>query len=191
VRRETVLGVRGPFGTGWEIERASRRDVVVVAGGIGLAPLRSAVRLILAERERYGRVAVLVGARSPELLLYAREIAEWRARFDLHVDVTVDQAGPEWKGRVGLVTDLLERAPFDPATAHAFLCGPEVMMRVVARALTDRGVGADRIRISLERNMKCGIGQCGHCQLGPAFLCTDGPVFTYERMAPYLGIKER
>jgi anaerobic sulfite reductase subunit B len=189
-RPGAVLGVRGPFGTGWEVERAAGRDVVVVAGGIGLAPLRPAIERILAERGRYGHVSILAGARSPDLLLYPRLVSSWRSRFDVHVDVTVDTAGPGWGGNVGLVTELLDGAPFDPASADAFVCGPDVMMRIVARALADRGVLRERIRVSLERNMRCGIGQCGHCQLGPVFVCTDGPVFPFERVEALMSIRE-
>lgn len=189
-RAGTVLGVRGPFGVGWEVERAESGDVLVVAGGIGLAPLRPAVERILARRARYGRVSILVGARDPDVLLYPRLLHQWRGRFDVHVDVTVDSAGPGWAGNVGLVTELIERAPFEPSATHAFVCGPEVMMRIVARELVDRGVDAGRVRVSLERNMKCGIGRCGHCQLGPVFVCDDGPVFPFERVAPLMSVRE-
>lgn len=184
------LGVRGPFGNGWGVEEVAGADVVVVAGAIGLAPLRPAVRHILGNRDRYGRVAVLVGARSPDLLLYAREVAAWRSRFDLHVEVTVDHAGPEWRGHVGLVTELVRRAPLDPRSAVALVCGPEAMMRFTAVALIERGVDPSAIRISMERNMKCAVGHCGHCQLGPTFVCRDGPVFAWDRLAPLLAVRE-
>lgn len=185
-----MLGVRGPFGAGWGIEDVAGADIVIVGGGIGLAPLRPVVHAIIAERERYGRVSVLVGARSPDLLLFGDELREWRARFDLEVEVTVDVAGADWRGDVGLVTALLDRAPFDASSTVAMVCGPEIMMRFVANGLLDRGVPASNVRISMERNMKCAIGHCGHCQLGPAFVCKDGPVFTWDRMAPLLAVRE-
>lgn len=185
-----VLGVRGPFGTGWGIEEAEGADIVIVGGGLGLAPLRPAIELILARRERYGRVSVLVGAHSPDSLLFRDDLATWRARFDVEVEVTVDVAGGGWRGDVGLVTELIPRAPFDPANTVAFVCGPEVMMRFVAAALVDRGVDADAVWISMERNMKCAIGHCGHCQFGANFVCKDGPVYPYGRLAPLLSLRE-
>ena len=185
-----VLGVRGPFGTGWDLGRAAGRDVVVIAGGIGLAPLRPAVYRLLAERERYGRITVLVGARSPDTLLYARELRAWRGRFDIDVEVTVDHAEHGWRGHVGVVSELLEGVPLDPARTVGLVCGPEVMMRLAARALVDRGVPSPAVRVSLERNMKCAIGHCGHCQLGPVMVCRDGAVFDYHQVASLLAIRE-
>lgn len=185
-----VLGVRGPFGTAWEQERAAGRDVVIVAGGIGLAPLRPVIYQLLAERERYRTVRLLVGARSPTSLLYARELRAWRGRFDLQVEVTVDHAEHGWRGHVGVVTELLTGVTIDPARTAALVCGPEVMLRLTARALADRGVPPAAIRVSLERNMKCAVGHCGHCQLGPVLVCRDGAVFDYQRVAPLLATRE-
>lgn len=186
----TVLGVRGPYGTDWDLEGAEGADVVVVAGGIGLAPLRPAIEGLLARRDRYGRVAVVVGARTPDVLLFADDLHAWRSRFDVAVEVTVDVAAPGWQGDVGLVTELLPRLAVDPADTVAMVCGPEVMMRVVAEALVDRGVAPGRVRLSMERTMLCGIGHCGHCQWGPTFVCTDGPVFTLDRIADLLAVRE-
>lgn len=183
----TALGVRGPFGTGWG--RPAGGDVLVVAGGIGLAPLRPLVRRTLAARERYGEVGVLIGARRPGELLYAGETRAWqdaRAR----VLVTVDRPEPGWTGDVGVVTTLLDRAVFDPAATVAFVCGPEVMIRVVAREIAERGVAADRIEVSLERTMHCGTGHCGHCQLGPLLLCRAGPVVPWDVARPLLSVRE-
>jgi NAD(P)H-flavin reductase len=185
-----MVGVRGPFGTSWGVGDGAGGDVVVVAGGLGLAPLRPAIHQLLAERERYGRISLLVGARSPETLLFRHELESWRGHFDLHVEATVDAAGAGWHGHVGLVTGLLEHAPFDPASTLALACGPEVMMRFTAQALVDRGVPADAVRVSLERNMKCAIAFCGHCQLGPTFVCRDGPVFPWSRVERLVGIRE-
>lgn len=184
----TMLGLRGPFGTDWRLEEAEGTDLVIVAGGIGLAPLRPVVYRVLAERGRFERVSLLVGARSPDLLLFREELDAWRETLD--VDVAVDRGDPVWAGHVGVVTELILDAPFDPDRAMAMVCGPEVMMRFTARALLERGLRPGRIRISMERNMKCAIGHCGHCQFGPEFVCKDGPVFPYERVERLLAIRE-
>jgi NAD(P)H-flavin reductase len=165
-------------------------DVVMVAGGIGLAPLRPVVHHVLANRERYGRVVVLYGGRSPEELLYTAELERWRGRFDVEVHVAVDQAAAGWHGRVGVVTTLVPRADFDPDHTVAMICGPEVMMRFAVIALQERGVPDEAIYVSLERSMKCAIGLCGHCQLGPAFICKDGPVFRWDAVESLLRVRE-
>lgn len=185
-----VLGVRGPFGRPWPVAEAEGADVVIVAGGIGLAPLRPALLHVLAARERYGRVTLLYGGRSPEQLLYRDELEDWSSRPDLELRVTVDVARPDWRGRVGVVPGLVAAAPLDPARAVAMVCGPEIMMRATASALLDRGVGAGRIFVSLERNMQCGFGRCGHCQLGPTLVCRDGPVYDYAAIAPWMRVWE-
>jgi NAD(P)H-flavin reductase len=189
-RAGDALGVRGPFGNGWPLAAAEGRDVLVMAGGVGLAPLRPAVRHLLAHRERFGRVAVLYGARTPADLLYPRELEAWRGVPDVDVQFTVDSAPAGWRGRVGLVTALVPRAHVDAAQALAMVCGPEVMMRHAVAALRERGVPAEAIFVSLERSMICGIGHCGHCQLGPEFVCTDGPVFCSEAVEPLLRVRE-
>ncbi len=190
LKRGETLGVRGPFGTQWPVGEAAGRDVLVVAGGIGLAPLRPALCQLLAHRERYGKVVLLYGTRSPADLLYRRELERWRARFDVDVFVTVDRAIGPWRGNVGVVTTLIRRAPFDPQNAVALVCGPEVMMRFTVSELQHRGLAAERIHVSMERNMQCAIGQCGHCQYGPAFICKDGPVFRYDRIASLFALRE-
>ncbi len=184
-----VLGVRGPFGRAWPVADIEGADVLVVAGGIGLAPLRPAILALLARRERYGRLLLLYGGRSPEQLLFAAEREQWRGR-GLQVAVTVDSAGPEWLGHVGVVPQLVRRARFDAARAVALLCGPEVMMRFTVATLAHSGVGNDRIYASLERNMQCGIGYCGHCQLGPTLVCRDGPVYRWSELERWLAIRE-
>ncbi len=190
LRPGDAVGVRGPFGTAWPMEAARGRDVLVVAGGIGLAPLRPALYHLLAQRGHYGRVVLLYGARTPRDLLFRRELREWRSRFDIDVEVTVDRAGPEWQGGVGVVTKLVARAPFDPEQALACVCGPEVMIRFAVQALERRGLGDEAIWVSLERNMKCALGLCGHCQFGPLFVCKDGPVLRYDRALPFFGLRE-
>jgi NAD(P)H-flavin reductase len=184
-----MVGVRGPFGSHWPVESAHGRDVVIVAGGIGLAPLRPVVHEVLNAPGRFGRALLLYGGREPDQLLYAAAHEEWRER-DLDVGVTVDIAAAGWPGRVGVVTTLVERAEFDPMSAVAFVCGPEAMIRFAAEALIDRGLAADRVHVSMERNMKCAIGHCGHCQLGPEFVCRDGPVFTFARMRSAFTLRE-
>lgn len=178
----TMVGLRGPFGSHWPLEAAVGRDVVIVAGGIGLAPLRPAIYEICARRDRYGRVSVLYGARTPRDILFAAELRSLAGRHQLEVGVTVDRAGDEWRGRVGVVTTLIPNAGFAPRNALAMVCGPELMERFTVLSLRKRGVPREGIWISMERNMKCAVGFCGHCQLGPEFLCKDGPVFHYPRV---------
>jgi NAD(P)H-flavin reductase len=185
----TEVGVRGPFGRGWDARAAAAGDVLIVAGGLGLAPVRPIIYEVLAHRQRYGAVTVVIGARTPDDLLYTGEYQAWRA-LRIGVSVTVDRAGGGWPGRVGLVTGPLAEAPIDPARTTAYLCGPEVMMTASAEALAARGVPQKRILLSLERSMKCGIGVCGHCQLGPDLICRDGPCTTYAHAAPLLAVKE-
>ena len=189
-RKGDILGVRGPYGEGWPVEAALGRDVVVMAGGLGLAPLRPLVRAVVARRDAFRRVVLLIGARTPASLLYSRELARWRARFDLDVRATVDSSDTGWNGDVGVITTLVPRATFDPAATTAFVCGPEVMMRFAAADLVHRGVPPELVFLSMERNMKCAVGVCGHCQFGPTFVCKDGPVFSYSRIETSLRIRE-
>jgi NAD(P)H-flavin reductase len=186
LRAGDVLGVRGPFGMGWPVGNAKGCDVVLVAGGIGLAPLRPVLYQMLAHRERYGKIVLLYGTRSPDDILFRRELEKWRARFDLEIYVTVDYGDNDWRGNVGVVTKLIPKAPFDALNAVAMVCGPEVMMRFTAIELQKRGVAPESIALSMERNMKCAIGLCGHCQFGPTFICKDGPVFTYPQLQSWL-----
>lgn len=190
VKRGDMLGIRGPFGTHWPVEEVVGRDVVIVAGGIGLAPLRPALYRLMAQREKYRKIVLLYGTRTPEDILYRHELEHWRGKFDLEIQVTVDRAASSWRGNVGVVTTMIPRAPFDPSNTAAFICGPEVMMRFTAMELQKRGVATDRTYLSMERNMKCGIGLCGHCQYGAVFTCKDGPVFSYGQIVALLGRAE-
>jgi NAD(P)H-flavin reductase len=190
LRKGAVVGVRGPFGQPWPVEAARGMDLLLVAGGVGLAPLRPLVCHVLRHRADYGRVALLVGARTPGDLLYRRELARWQQRADLRVLTTVDRAGADWTGRIGVVPQLLDEITVDAARTAAVLCGPEVMMRFTIRQLVERGVPDDRIYLSLERNMKCAVGFCGHCQFGPSFVCKDGPVFRYDRIDSLFWLRE-
>ena len=183
-----VLGLRGPFGNSWPVETASGGDVLVVAGGIGLAPLRPVVLHALAHRSEYGAASVLYGARTPQDLLYTDELNRWRD--ELAVEVTVDAADTAWPGRVGVVPKLVAQADFRPDSVRAFVCGPEVMIHFTVDALRERGVPDERIFLSLERDMRCGVGLCGHCQLGPTLICRDGPVYTQAQVAQLMEVRE-
>ncbi len=190
LKRDSVIGVRGPFGSAWPLEAAEGSDIVIVAGGIGLAPLRPALYHVLANRGKYGNVALLYGTRTPQDLLYLKELEKWRGRFDLQVEVTVDHAGEGWFGHVGVVTTLIPRAHIDPDETVALVCGPEIMMRFTVKALEERGVPPENVYISLERNMKCAVGLCGHCQFGPEFICKDGPVFRFREIERFFRVRE-
>ncbi len=185
-----VLGIRGPFGTTWPVDAAAGRDVVLVAGGIGLPPLRPALRALLADRGRAGSVTLLYGGRTPEELVFRDELAAWSGGDDVRVRVTVDAPTAGWDGSVGVVTKLLRGAVPDPARTVAMMCGPEVMMRFTAEALLARGVAPEAIWWSVERSMACGEGHCGHCQLGPLFVCKDGPVLRHDVVEPLLRVAE-
>lgn len=185
-----VIGVRGPFGTTWAPEDAVGNDLVVVAGGVGLAPLRPVVLAALARRTAYRRVVLIAGARTPDEFLFRAELDSWGARDDLDVELTIDSPAVGWDGTVGFVTEPLARLRLDPERTVAFLCGPEPMMRFSTRVLRRALVPAERIRVSLERSMKCGIGLCGHCQLGPLLVCRDGPVVTSTVAEPLLTVAE-
>jgi len=184
-----TLGLRGPFGTSWPLAECIGRDVVLVTGGIGLAPLRPAICALLHNRRQFGRINLLYGARSPEAFLYQREYEDW-SRQGLIVHTTVDRSAPGWMGNVGVVTLLLERLrTFDPRNTVLLCCGPEVMMKFTAMTARSRGLSPSEIWVSMERNMQCAVGLCGHCQLGPEFICKDGPVFRYDRIARYLDVE--
>jgi anaerobic sulfite reductase subunit B len=189
-RRGSLLGLRGPFGNSWPVEDAAGGDVVIVAGGIGLPPLRPALYEILHHRRDYGEVALLYGARTPADLVFRAEFERWSTRDDLQFGVTVDSAESGWSGKVGVVPKLVAAARFDPGSTTALIVGPEIMMRFSAQALIDRGVSPERIYVSMERNMQCGMGHCGHCQLGPTLICRDGPVYRYDYLEPLLTVRE-
>ncbi|KKC04724.1 FAD/NAD(P)-binding protein [Mycobacterium nebraskense] len=186
----TIIGVRGPFGTTWGLTEAIGRDLVMVAGGVGLCPLRPAILGVLAERSRYGKVMLIVGARSQADFVFAAQLEKWSQDPQIDLHLIVDAKTPGWDGDVGLVTEPLRRLVLDPDRTTAFLCGPEPMLRFGAEALLAKGVAAENIRVSLERNMQCGAALCGHCQLGPLLLCRDGPVVGYDVAGPLLRVKE-
>jgi len=182
LKRSNMIGVRGPYGTGWPVDKAKGRDVLIIAGGIGLPPLRPVIYRILSHRKEFGRVSLLYGARTPDDILFMRELEKWRARLDFEVYITVDRAKSDWRGNVGVVTTLIPKALSEPQNTLAMMCGPEIMMRFSVLELQKRGLAIDDIYLSMERNMKCGLGLCGHCQLGGVFVCKDGPVFRFDRI---------
>lgn len=190
LKKGEIIGVRGPYGTHWPLAVAEGMDLVFVAGGIGLAPLRPAIYQAMNERHKFNHISILYGARTPEDILFEKEVAGWKTRFDIDVQVTVDRATGGWKGKVGVVPKLVALAGFDSKNTVAYTCGPEIMMHYAAKALQERGIPNDRIFLSMERNMKCGVGLCGHCQWGTSFVCRDGPVFRYDQIVASLAIKE-
>jgi NAD(P)H-flavin reductase len=182
----TEIGLRGPLGRPWPIDRALGRDVVIVAGGIGLAPLRPVLDAITANRDRFGEVTLAYGARTPSDRLFVDELASW-ADAGIEVAEIVDRAEAGWNGRVGVVTQLLDRRDFTRRPTVAFVCGPERMMEATVTVLRDRGLAPERLFVSMERHMQCGIGLCGHCQMGPYFVCRDGPVFALSELGELFG----
>lgn len=190
LKKEEVIGIRGPFGKGWPVLEAKGKDILIAAGGIGLAPLRPVIYHLLINRKDYGNIFLLYGTRTPDDIIYSRELAQWRGRLDLTVEVTVDTAGSNWHGHVGVVTTLIPRIPISPIDTTAMICGPEIMIKFTVQELLKRGINMEDIFLSLERNMKCGIGLCGHCQLGPVFVCKDGPVVSYDRVKDIFGKRE-
>ena len=185
-----MLGVRGPFGSGWPVEEARGKDIIIVAGGIGLAPLRPLIYHLLGQRKDYGHVSILYGARSPADILYCKELESWGGRFDVEVSVIVDHAIADWHGDVGVVTTLMDKVRYEPGKTLAMTCGPEIMMRFTIRELNLLGIPDEQIYISMERNMQCAVGLCGHCQYGPTFVCKDGPVYRFDRIKPFFSIRE-
>jgi NAD(P)H-flavin reductase/Pyruvate/2-oxoacid:ferredoxin oxidoreductase delta subunit len=183
------VGLRGPLGRGWPLEVAIGRDILVVGGGIGLAPLRPLIDAVLRERDHFGQVRLCYGARTPGDLLFTDELETWGRRGDIEVAVSVDRADSGWDGAVGVVTMLFDRTPIDPNRTTAYICGPEKMMSASSLALAGRGLLPDRVFLSMERNMQCGIGLCGHCQLGRHFVCKDGPVFSRAELGEVLAVE--
>lgn len=190
LKKFDAITIRGPYGTHWPVDDSIACDVVIVTGGVGLPPLRPAIYHLLSNRSQYGRIVLLYGARTPQDMLYTTELKRWRARFDVDVETTVDTAKSGWHGNVGVVTTLIPHTHFDPPNTKAFICGPEIMTRFTIMELKKRGVKTENIFVSLERNMKCGIGLCGHCQLGSKFVCREGPVFRYDQVQPFLTKRE-
>jgi NAD(P)H-flavin reductase len=184
-----VIGVRGPFGSAWPLERLTGRDIVLAAGGIGLPPLRSALYPIINHRQDYGRVVVLYGARTPQDLQFTREYKDWE-KAGIELLVTVDRADDTWTGQVDVVPILFYRMRMTPVVTSILTCGPEIMIRFVIFEALARRIQPEHIYVSMERNMKCGLGLCGHCQIGPFFVCKDGPVFSFDQIQPYFNVED-
>ena len=188
VKPGDTVGVRGPFGKAWPLKKAWGRKVLIMAGGLGIAPLRGAIYHVLSNQEKYDELSVLYGTRNPETILFGTELQDWAEKAT--INLTVDVAGPDWHGHVGVVTELLSDSKIDANNTLAFICGPEIMMRFCAYELLAKGMSAANIYVSLERNMKCAIGLCGRCQYGPHFICKDGPVFAFEQVEHLFKIRE-
>ena len=190
IKKGAVIGVRGPFGTKWPVKEAAGNDIIIIAGGIGLAPLRPVLYEIISKRNSYGKFILLYGTRTPSDILFRHELEKLKSRLDIDVNVTVDHATRDWNGNVGVVTTLIHRAQFNPNNTTALICGPEIMMRYTISELLKSNVPQENIFLSMERNMKCGIGFCGHCQYGTEFICKDGPVFSYNQISHLFGKRE-
>jgi len=185
-----TVGLRGPFGNGWPLELAKGHDVLVIAGGLGLAPLRPVIYHLISHASDYGKITLIYGTRTSDMLLFQDELASWDERDNMMVLLTVDSAESDWHGHVGVVTELIGKAGIDPVRTTAMVCGPEIMMRFTAYALIDRGMAASDISLSMERNMKCALGHCGRCQYGPHFICKDGPVFAFDQVENLFRVRE-
>ncbi len=183
------VGLRGPFGTSWPMEALTRHDIFIATGGIGLPPLRPAIYHIMHHRSEYGKVTLLYGARTADQLMYMEEHDAWRAA-DIDIQLCVDRGDPSWTGRVGVVPMWFYGFRFDARNTGILTCGPEIMIRFVIYEALARRIPSDHVYVSLERNMKCGQGSCGHCQLGPYFICKDGPVFRFDALQPYFNVEE-
>ena len=190
LKRGDTLGLRGPFGAGWPVEELAGVNLIIVAGGLGMAPVRSLIYHVVHHRNRYGHVWLICGARTPEALLYRREYELWR-QHGIDVHETVDRATAGWTGQIGVVTTLIDRLRLPhPKQTQLVACGPEVMMKYAAASGVRLGIAVERTWLSLERNMQCATGLCGHCQLGPEFICKDGPVLRYDHIRPYLFVEQ-
>ena len=176
------IGVRGPYGRGWPLEQVKGKDVVVVTGGLGCAPSVSIINYILARREQYGNLSILQGVKHSDDFIFRKQYALWQKSPNTEIHIAADQAGPKWPWSVGYVTDMIDKIKLDPENTVAMMCGPEMMMNTAINVLNKKGIPENHIYLSMERNMECGIGQCGHCQYGGLFICKDGPIFAYSEI---------
>jgi len=190
LKRGDVIGIRGPYGSSWPVSAAEGKDVCIVSGGIGLAPLRPVIYSMVRQRQKYRRIIVLYGGRSPLDLLYRVELERWANESDVETLVTVDRGDSSWKGHIGVVTSLFNYIKLDARDTVAYVCGPEIMMKFSVDELERRGVPVEQVYVSMERNMKCAVGFCGHCQMGPTFICKDGPVYPLGRVRHLMDMKE-
>ena len=190
LRPGDTIGIRGPFGSDWPVAEAHGKDLLIITGGIGLAPLRPVIYYVLNHREKFNSVNLLYGTRTPLDILYRSELEQWKLQKEINVLVTVDRAQASWRGNVGVVPNLIPMANFDAKNAIAMICGPEIMMRFAEMGLSKAGVSRNQIYVSMERNMKCAVGHCGHCQYGPHFICKDGPVFRMDKLDAIFEVAE-
>ena len=182
------IGLRGPYGRGWPLHEAEQKDVVIVTGGLGCAPVVSVINYIVRRRERFGRLNIVQGVKHSSDLIWRERYEAWAALPDTRVLIAADRADPVWPWHRGRVTELFDDLRFDPHAVTVMMCGPEGMMKAVAAMMQERGVAGEDLWLSMERNMQCGVGLCGHCQLGPWFVCRDGPVFRWDQVAPWLAV---
>jgi NAD(P)H-flavin reductase len=185
-----VVGIRGPFGNSWPVEKAVGKDLILIAGGIGLAPLRPVIYNVLTRRNDFKKVILLLGSRSPSEMIFKDEIKQWKKPGQIEAHITVDRGSASWQGSIGVVTRFIPRIAFDPDNAIAMICGPEIMMHFTIDALQKRQMSLDKIYVSMERNMKCAAGFCGHCQFGSHFICKNGPIFPYSEIRNIFRIPE-
>jgi NAD(P)H-flavin reductase len=189
LRTGHYVGIRGPFGRGWPLQEAQGRDVMIVTGGLGCAPTVSVINYVLNRRERYGRLIIMQGVKHANDLLWRERYAQWAQQPDTEVIIAADEGAALWPWHVGLVTDLFDGIHLNPAHTVAMMCGPEGMMRAAVQQLSQRGVDEAAIYLSMERNMQCAVGHCGHCQYGGKFICKDGPVFSFPEVKELFGVK--
>jgi NAD(P)H-flavin reductase len=185
MKRGAEIFIRGPYGKGWPMERARGADLIIAAGGLGLAPLRPVIHEVLRDRQAYGEVFILYGARDETCLLFSNEFDTWHKSFPFYITVDELVTDRPWNHHTGLITSLLDMVKTDPGKTAAFICGPEIMMRFLCKGMIMKGVRSSSLFVSLERRMKCGTALCGHCQHGGFFVCKDGPVFSYDRVAGF------
>jgi len=190
LREGDLIGFRGPYGIGWPMDAAYGKNIVLVAGGIGLPPLRPVIREVARNRSAFGKLIILYGARTPEDLMFSYEYGDYESIPNTEFYVTVDKPSEGWRGNVGVVTNLIKHVDVDPSESYAFICGPEIMMKFAVRELLKRGFKTNKIYLSLERRMKCGVGLCGHCQMGPYFVCKHGPVFPLWFISRYFWVDQ-
>ncbi|NTU41915.1 MAG: oxidoreductase [Nitrospirales bacterium] len=176
------VGVRGPYGKGFPIRILEGNDLLIIAGGLGIAPLRSLIKYALDNRRDFGKVHILLGCKTPQDILFADEIGEWEQRMDVHYECTVDKAAPDWAGHVGLITTLIPGVDLEPERTFGVVVGPPIMYRFVIKELLEKKIPERQILLSFERHMKCGMGKCGRCQIQNLYCCQDGPVFNYEEI---------
>jgi sulfite reductase subunit B len=177
-----ILGIRGPFGYGFPVQILEGNDLVFVAGGLGIVPLRSLINFVIDNRRDFGKVSILLGCKTPEDMLFGDEVEKWKKRLDVNFNCTVDKGYPEWKGNVGLITSLIPGVTLDSERTFGIVVGPPIMYKFVINELLKKHIPENQIYLSLERHMKCGVGQCGHCQIGGSYCCKQGPVFSYDKI---------